>query len=140
VGGAGYILTGEHDADVMHNSAIVSLHTLHFRVKARVLKFFYSSSACIYPEHSRMDPLNPKCSEDSAYPDAPDSEYGREKLFSERFYSSYMRNFGVAVRIARFHKVFGSEGGWAGGKENAPAAIGSSKPSRHGAAVQARNR
>jgi GDP-D-mannose 3',5'-epimerase len=123
MGGAGYIFTGEHDADVMHNSATVNLNTLHFGVKAGVKKFFYSSSACIYPEYNQTDPLNPKCSEDSAYPAAPDSEYGWEKLFSERLYLSYMRNYGAAVRIARFHNIFGIEGTWTGGKEKAPAAV-----------------
>ncbi len=123
MGGAGYIFTGEHDADVMHNSATINLNTLHFGVKAGVRKFFYSSSACIYPEYNQMDPLNPKCSEDSAYPAAPDSEYGWEKLFSERLYLSYMRNYGAAVRIARFHNIFGPDGTWTGGKEKAPAAL-----------------
>ena len=92
MGGAGYIFTGEHDAEVMHNSATINLNTLHFGVKAGVRKFFYSSSACIYPEYNQRDPNNPKCSEDSAYPAAPDSEYGWEKLFSERLYLSFMRN------------------------------------------------
>ena len=123
MGGAGYIFTGEHDADVMHNSATINLNTLHFGVKAGVRKFFYSSSACMYPEYNQLDPLNPKCSEDSAYPAAPDSEYGWEKLFSERLYLSYMRNYRVAVRIARFHNIFGPEGTWSGGKEKAPAAM-----------------
>jgi nucleoside-diphosphate-sugar epimerase len=123
MGGAGYIFTGEHDADVMHNSATVNLNTVHFGVKAGVKKFFYSSSACMYPEYNQTDPLNPKCSEDSAYPAAPDSEYGWEKLFSERLYLSYMRNYGAAVRIARFHNIFGIEGTWTGGKEKAPAAL-----------------
>jgi nucleoside-diphosphate-sugar epimerase len=123
MGGAGYIFTGEHDADVMHNSATINLNTLHFGVKAGVRKFFYSSSACMYPEYNQTDPLNPKCSEDSAYPAAPDSEYGWEKLFSERLYLSYMRNYGVEVRIARFHNIFGPEGTWTGGKEKAPAAM-----------------
>jgi GDP-D-mannose 3', 5'-epimerase len=123
MGGAGYIFTGEHDADVMHNSATINLNTLHFGLRAGVKKFFYSSSACIYPEYNQLDPLNPKCSEESAYPAAPDSEYGWEKLFSERLYLSYMRNYGVAVRIARFHNIFGPEGTWTGGKEKAPAAI-----------------
>ena len=123
MGGAGYIFTGLHDADVMHNSTTINLNTLHFGVKAGVMKFFYSSSACIYPKHNQLDPLNPKCSEDSAYPAAPDSEYGWEKLFSERLYLSYMRNYGVAVRIARFHNIFGPDGTWNGGKEKAPAAM-----------------
>jgi GDP-D-mannose 3',5'-epimerase len=123
MGGAGYIFTGEHDADVMHNSATINLNILHFGGKAGVRKFFYSSSACMYPEYNQLDPLNPKCSEDSAYPAAPDSEYGWEKLFSERLYLSYMRNYRVAVRIARFHNIFGPEGTWTGGKEKAPAAL-----------------
>src|ERR1035437_4127166 len=123
MGGAGYIFTGEHDADVMHNSATINLNTLHFSVKAGIKKFFYSSSACMYPEYNQTDPLNPKCSEDSAYPAAPDSEYGWEKLFSERLYMSYMRNYGAVVRVARFHNIFGPEGTWTGGKEKAPAAL-----------------
>jgi len=123
MGGAGYIFTGEHDAEVMHNSATINLNTLHFGVKARVRKFFYSSSACIYPEYNQRDPSNPKCSEDSAYPAAPDSEYGWEKLFSERLYLSFMRNHGVQVRITRFHNIFGPEGTWCGGREKAPAAL-----------------
>jgi GDP-D-mannose 3',5'-epimerase len=123
MGGAGYIFTGEHDADVMHNSATINLNTLHYGVKAGVQRFFYSSSACIYPEYNQMDPLNPKCSEESAYPAAPDSEYGWEKLFSERLFLSYMRNYGAQVRVARFHNIFGPEGTWTGGKEKAPAAL-----------------
>src|ERR1035441_2331849 len=123
MGGAGYIFTGEHDADVMHNSATINLNTLHFGVKAGVRKFFYSSSACIYPEYNQRDPNNPKCSEDSAYPAAPDSEYGWEKLFSERLYLAYLRNYGIEVRIARFHNIFGPEGTWDGGREKAPAAL-----------------
>jgi GDP-D-mannose 3',5'-epimerase len=123
MGGAGYIFTGEHDADVMRNSATINLNTLHYGVQAGVKKFFYSSSACIYPAYNQEDALNPKCCEDSAYPAAPDSEYGWEKLFSERLYLSYMRNYGVEVRIARFHNVFGVEGTWTGGKEKAPAAM-----------------
>jgi nucleoside-diphosphate-sugar epimerase len=123
MGGAGYIFTGTHDADVMHNSATINLHCLHFGVKAGVRKFFYSSSACIYPEYNQMNPSEPKCSEESAYPAAPDSEYGWEKLFSERLYCAYMRNYGVDIRIARFHNIFGPEGTWTGGKEKAPAAI-----------------
>jgi nucleoside-diphosphate-sugar epimerase len=123
MGGAGYIFTGEHDADVMHNSATINLNTLHYGLKAGVRKFFYSSSACMYPEYNQLDPLNPKCSEESAYPAAPDSEYGWEKLFSERLYLAYMRNYGAEVRIARFHNIFGPEGTWTGGKEKAPAAM-----------------
>ncbi len=123
MGGAGYIFTGEHDAAVMHNSALINLNTLQSGVEAGVRRFFYSSSACIYPEYNQMDPQNPVCSEDSAYPAAPDSEYGWEKLFSERLYMSYMRNYGVTVRIARFHNIFGPEGTWGGGREKAPAAM-----------------
>jgi GDP-D-mannose 3',5'-epimerase len=123
MGGAGYIFTGEHDADVMHNSATINLNMLHFGQKAGIQKIFYSSSACIYPEYNQMDPDNPKCSEESAYPANPDSEYGWEKLFSERLYLSYNRNYGVNVRVARFHNIFGPEGTWQGGREKAPAAI-----------------
>jgi GDP-D-mannose 3',5'-epimerase len=123
MGGAGYIFTGEHDACVMHNSATINLNCLEFGVHAGVKKFFYSSSACAYPEYNQLDPDNPKCSEDSAYPAAPDSEYGWEKLFSERLYLAYMRNHGVQVRVARFHNIFCPEGSWCGGREKAPAAI-----------------
>jgi GDP-D-mannose 3',5'-epimerase len=123
MGGAGYIFTGEHDADVMHNSATINLNMLHYGQKAGIQKIFYSSSACIYPEYNQMDPDNPKCSEDSAYPANPDSEYGWEKLFSERLYFSYNRNYNMDVRVARFHNIFGPEGTWQGGKEKAPAAI-----------------
>jgi nucleoside-diphosphate-sugar epimerase len=123
MGGAGYIFTGEHDANVMHNSAMINLNTLECGRKAGVRKFFYSSSACIYPEYNQRDPESPKCSEESAYPAAPDSEYGWEKLFSERLYSAYHRNFGIEVRIARFHNIFGPEGTWTGGREKAPAAL-----------------
>ena len=123
MGGAGYIFSGEHDADVMRNSATINLNTLHYGAQAGVKKFFYSSSACMYPEYNQTDPQNPKCSEDSAYPAAPDSEYGWEKLFSERLYLSYLRNYGAQVRIARFHNIFGPEGTWTGGKEKAPAAL-----------------
>jgi GDP-D-mannose 3',5'-epimerase len=123
IGGAGYIFTGEHDAAVMHNSALINLNTLQIGVEAGVKRFFYSSSACIYPEFNQMDPDNPVCTESSAYPAGPDSEYGWEKLFSERLYLSYMRNYGVHVRIARFHNIFGPDGTWDGGKEKAPAAL-----------------
>jgi nucleoside-diphosphate-sugar epimerase len=123
MGGAGYIFTGEHDAAVMHNSASINLNMLDFGAKSGVKRFFYSSSACIYPAHNQTDPDNPKCSEDSAYPAAPDSEYGWEKLFSERLYLSYMRNYRVAVRVARFHNIFGPLGTWQGGREKAPAAL-----------------
>jgi GDP-D-mannose 3', 5'-epimerase len=123
MGGAGYLFTGEHDAAVMHNSATVNLNVLEIGRRAGINMFFFSSSACIYPEYNQQDPDNPKCSEDSAYPAAPDSEYGWEKLFSERLYLAYRRNHGVNVRIARFHNIFGPEGTWRGGKEKAPAAI-----------------
>ncbi len=108
---------------VMHNSVLINLNTLQLGTEAGVKRFFYSSSACIYPEHNQMDPLNPVCTESSAYPAAPDSEYGWEKLFSERLYLSYMRNYGITVRIARFHNIFGPDGTWDGGKEKAPAAL-----------------
>jgi nucleoside-diphosphate-sugar epimerase len=123
MGGAGYIFTGEHDADVMNNSALCNLNVLGASQKEGVKKIFYSSSACMYPEYNQMDPDNPKCSENSAYPAAPDSEYGWEKLFSERLYLSYHRNYGIEVRIARFHNIFGPQGTWNGGKEKAPAAM-----------------
>ncbi len=123
MGGAGYIFTGEHDADVMHNSATINLNMLHRVQQTGVGKIFYSSSACIYPAYNQEDPDNPKCSEESAYPAAPDSEYGWEKLFSERLYASYYRNYGIQVRVARFHNIFGPFGTWTGGKEKAPAAI-----------------
>jgi nucleoside-diphosphate-sugar epimerase len=123
MGGAGYIFTGEHDACVMHNSATINLNVLDFGFRAGVKKFFYSSSACMYPERNQMDSDNPNCAEDSAYPAAPDSEYGWEKLFSERLYMAYMRNYGIQVRIARFHNIFGPQGTWVGGREKAPAAL-----------------
>lgn len=123
MGGAGYIFTGEHDADVMHNSALINLNVAKEAVQKRVKKLFYSSSACIYPEHNQLDPENPNCEESSAYPANPDSEYGWEKLFSERLFLSFMRNYGLNVRIARFHNVFGPQGTWIGGKEKAPAAM-----------------
>src|SRR5205814_4580870 len=123
MGGAGYIFTGEHDAEVMHNSATINLSMLEVGRKNGVHKFCYSSAACIYPEHNQRDPDDPKCSEDSAYPAHADSEYGWEKLFSERLYLSYMRNYGIEVHIARFHNIFGPEGTWKGGREKAPAAI-----------------
>ncbi len=123
MGGAGYIFTGEHDADVMNNSALCNLNVLSAAQKAGAKKIFYSSSACMYPEYNQLDPDNPKCAEDSAYPAAPDSEYGWEKLFSERLYLSYYRNYGIEVRIARFHNIYGPQGTWTGGKEKAPAAM-----------------
>ena len=123
MGGAGYIFTGEHDACVLHNSAMINLNVLELGTRAGIKRFFYSSSACIYPEYNQLDPDNPKCSEESAYPAAPDSEYGWEKLFSERLYLAYMRNHGIQVRVARFHNIFGPEGTWQGGREKAPAAL-----------------
>lgn len=123
MGGAGYIFTGEHDAQVMHNSSMINLHAADFSTQRKVKKIFYSSSACMYPAYNQEDPSNPKCSEDTAYPAAPDSEYGWEKLFSERLYLAFARNYGLNVRIARFHNIFGPEGTWRGGKEKAPAAL-----------------
>ncbi len=123
MGGAGYIFTGEHDAAVMHNSASINLNALEAGRRAGVKRFFYSSSACIYPAYNQLDAGNPKCSEDSAYPAAPDSEYGWEKLFSERLYASYHRNYGTEIHVARFHNIFGPEGTWEGGREKAPAAL-----------------
>ncbi len=123
MGGAGYIFTGDHDAAVMHNSATINLNMAEQSRINGVEKIFYSSSACMYPEYNQLDPDNPKCSEDSAYPAAPDSEYGWEKLFSERLYLAYHRNYGMNVRIARFHNIFGPQGTWTGGKEKAPAAL-----------------
>lgn len=123
MGGAGYIFTGEHDCEVMHNSGMINLNMVDLCSKIGVKKVFYSSSACIYPEYNQRDPSNPRCNEDSAYPAAPDSEYGWEKLFSERMYLAYRRNRGLNVRIARFHNIFGPEGSWNNGKEKAPAAL-----------------
>jgi nucleoside-diphosphate-sugar epimerase len=123
MGGAGYIFTGEHDAGLMHNSATINLNMLDACHKRSVKKVFYSSSACMYPAYNQEDPLNPKCAEDSAYPAAPDSEYGWEKLFSERLYLAYRRNYGMQTYVARYHNIFGPEGTWRGGREKAPAAI-----------------
>jgi nucleoside-diphosphate-sugar epimerase len=123
MGGAGYIFTGNNDANVMHNSATINLNVADIATKKEVKKVFYSSSACMYPEHNQLDPQNPKCSEDSAYPANPDSEYGWEKLFSERLFLAYQRNFGLNVKIARFHNIFGPLGAWDNGKEKAPAAL-----------------
>jgi len=123
MGGAGYIFTGENDANVMHNSALVNLNVSYYSSLSGVKKLFYSSSACMYPEHNQLDPNNPNCEESSAYPANPDSEYGWEKLFSERLYLSFKRNYGLDVRIARFHNIFGPYGTWNGGKEKAPAAM-----------------
>jgi GDP-D-mannose 3', 5'-epimerase len=123
MGGAGYIFTGDNDANVMHNSATINLNMLDAMHKAGVKRVFYSSSACMYPEHNQMDPDNPKCSEESAYPANPDSEYGWEKLFSERLFLAYQRNHGIEARVGRFHNIFGPEGTWRGGKEKSPAAL-----------------
>lgn len=123
MGGAGYIFTGENDSNVMHNSSLINLHVSGYAVKYGVKKLFYSSSACMYPEHNQLDPNNPNCEESSAYPANPDSEYGWEKLFSERLYLAFHRNYGLNVRIARFHNIFGPQGTWTGGKEKAPAAM-----------------
>lgn len=123
MGGAGFVFTGENDADIMHNSALCNLNVLDEASRKGIPKIFYSSSACMYPEYNQMDPDNPKCSEDSAYPAAPDSEYGWEKLFSERLYLTYQRNANIVVKVARFHNIFGPHGTWDGGREKAPAAI-----------------
>jgi nucleoside-diphosphate-sugar epimerase len=123
MGGAGYIFSGENDSDVMHNSASINLNVVEWAKHYKVEKVFYSSSACMYPAYNQEDPENPNCKEESAYPANPDSEYGWEKLFSERLYLAYARNHGLNVRIARFHNIFGPEGTWKGGKEKAPAAL-----------------
>jgi len=123
MGGAGYIFTGENDADIMHNSATINLNVLDACHKRNIKRVFYSSSACMYPEHNQLDPDNPNCVEDSAYPANPDSEYGWEKLFSERLYLAYNRNYGMECRVARYHNIFGPLGTWQGGKEKAPAAM-----------------
>ncbi len=123
MGGAGYIFSGENDANVMYNSAMINLNVAHTAVLLGVKKIFYSSSACMYPEYNQTSPTEPKCSEDSAYPAMPDSEYGWEKLFSERYYLAHQRNYGLNIRIARYHNIFGEEGTWCGGKEKAPAAL-----------------
>ena len=129
MGGAGFVFTGENDADIMHNSALVNLNVLEaiYNInqakKTNQTRVFYSSSACMYPAYNQEDPKNPNCKESSAYPAAPDSEYGWDKLFSERLYFAYNRNHGIPVRIARYHNIFGPEGTWEGGREKAPAAI-----------------
>ncbi len=123
MGGAGYIFTGANDANVMHNSAMINLNVAYEAVKKNSKKVFYSSSACMYPEHNQLDPTNPNCEESSAYPANPDSEYGWEKLFSERLFLAFNRNYKLDVRVARFHNIFGPMGTWAGGKEKAPAAM-----------------
>ena len=129
MGGAGFVFTGENDADIMHNSATINLNVLESQRKlndfkgTNKTKIFYSGSACMYPEHNQLDPDNPDCREESAYPANPDSEYGWEKLFSERLFFAYSRNYGIPVRVARYHNIFGPEGTWEGGREKAPAAI-----------------
>jgi GDP-D-mannose 3', 5'-epimerase len=123
MGGAGYIFTGEHDADVMHNSATINLNVVEAGRRRNIKRVFYSSSACIYPAYNQEDPTKPNCAENSAYPAAPDSEYGWEKLFSERLYLAFNRNYEMECRIARYHNIFGPEGTWKGGREKAPAAI-----------------
>lgn len=123
MGGAGYIFTGENDADIMRNSASTNINVLEACHKRNIKRVFYSSSACMYPAHNQVDPDNPNCAESSAYPANPDSEYGWEKLFSERLYLAYNRNFGMQNRVARYHNIFGPEGTWCGGKEKAPAAL-----------------
>lgn len=123
MGGAGFVFTGENDADIMHNSALINLNVLSACYKRRVKRVFYSSSACIYPEFNQKDPNNPETAEDSAYPAQPDSEYGWEKLFSERLYFAFHHNYGMEVRIVRYHNIFGPEGSWNDGREKAPAAL-----------------
>lgn len=123
MGGAGYIFTGDNDADIMHNSAIINLNVLHEMVRKNVKRVFYSSSACMYPEHNQKDPASPLLSEESAYPAAPDSEYGWEKLFSERVFMAFAKNHNIRARIARFHNIFGPLGSWNNGKEKSPAAL-----------------
>jgi nucleoside-diphosphate-sugar epimerase len=123
MGGAGFVFTGTNDAEIMHNSAMINLHMADFGVRKNVKQIFYSSSACIYPAYNQLDAKNPKCGESTAYPAAPDSEYGWEKLFSERLYFSFFRNHGLNIRVARFHNIFGPEGTWEGGREKAPAAL-----------------
>ena len=123
MGGAGFIFTGENDADIMHNSALINLLVAEQALATGAKRVFYSSSACMYPEYNQLDPSNPKCSEDSAYPAAPDSEYGWEKLFSERLYLAFAKNHNLDVRIARYHNIYGPEGTWQGGREKAPAAF-----------------
>lgn len=123
MGGSGYISTGIHDADIIHNSALINLNILHEMVKKKLTRIFYSSSACVYPEYNQLDPATPNCAEASAYPAEPDSEYGWEKLFSERTYMAFARNYGIRARIARFHNIFGPLGSYNDGREKAPAAL-----------------
>jgi nucleoside-diphosphate-sugar epimerase len=129
MGGAGFVFTGDHDAEIMHNSSLINLNVLEVQrdlnqeYKCNATKIFYSSSACMYPEHNQLDPSNPNCEESSAYPANPDSEYGWEKLFSERIFMAYNRNYKIPIAIARYHNIYGPEGTWQGGREKAPAAI-----------------
>jgi nucleoside-diphosphate-sugar epimerase len=123
MGGAGFIFTGENDADIMRNSAAINLNILETCKRRNIINIFYSSSACMYPEHNQLDPNNPLCSEDSAYPANPDSEYGWEKLFSERLYLAYAKNYNLNCKVARYHNIFGPEGTWDGGREKVPAAL-----------------
>jgi GDP-D-mannose 3', 5'-epimerase len=123
MGGAGFVFTGENDADIMHNSALINLNVLEAAHRRNSRRIFYSSSACIYPEYNQLDPDNPVCEESSAYPANPDSEYGWEKLFGERLYLAFARNKGMQVRVARYHNIFGPEGSWNDGREKAPAAL-----------------
>lgn len=123
MGGAGYLFTGENDFKVMHNSALINLNVTHFAIQSKIEKVFFSSSACIYPQVNQTDPNNPNCEESSAYPADPDSEYGWEKIFSERLYQAAHRNYDLNVRMARFHNIYGPEGAWNSGKEKAPAAL-----------------
>lgn len=123
MGGAGFVFSGENDADIMHNSALINLNILKNCQRKNVKRIFYPSSACVYPEFNQLDPENPKTSENSAYPANPDSEYGWEKLFSERLYLAFHRNYGMKIRVARYHNIFGPESSWTGGREKAPAAM-----------------
>jgi GDP-D-mannose 3', 5'-epimerase len=123
MGGAGFVFTGDNDADIMHNSALININMLEACLRRNIKRIFYSSSACIYPEFNQMDTDNPNCAEDTAYPALPDSEYGWEKLFSERLYLAFQRNYQIKVRIARYHNIFGPLGTWHGGREKVPAAI-----------------
>jgi len=123
MGGAGFVFSGDNDADIMHNSALINLNMIEASYKAKGKRIFYSSSACMYPARNQMDPNNPQCAEDSAYPAEPDSEYGWEKLFSERVYLAFHRNYRIDIRIVRFHNIFGPEGSWNDGREKAPAAF-----------------
>jgi GDP-D-mannose 3', 5'-epimerase len=137
MGGAGFIFTGDHDAEIMHNSASINLNILEACRRRNQQRIFYSSSACIYPEHNQLDPGAPVTRESSAYPANPDSEYGWEKLFSERLYLAYQRNYGIEARIARYHNIFGPEGTWQGGREKAPAALSRKvAEAREGGAVE----